>query len=78
MAKIGSSDIAYHYIGSSLVPRVYECEDTVDTPYTSFSADVLIIGGGGGGGKDLLVVLEVVLVDIENSQRNIILAQAIL
>ena len=51
MGKIGSSDIAYHYIGSSVVPRVYKCEDTIDTPYTSFSADVLIIGGGGGGGN---------------------------
>ena len=49
--KFGSTDISQHYVGSSLVPRIYTCEDTsYIRNETAFYADVLIIGGGGGGG----------------------------
>lgn len=52
--KFGSTDISQHYVGSSLVPRIYNCEDTnYVRNETAFDADVLIVGGGGGGGTAL-------------------------
>ena len=52
MAKLGSLDIASHYIGATAVPKTYKCEDTVfSAGGTGFTADVLIVGGGGGGGQ---------------------------
>ena len=54
MVKLGSLDIASHYIGEKAVPKTYKCEDTVfSAGGTGFTADVLIIGGGGGGGQRL-------------------------
>ena len=54
MVKLGSLDIASHYIGETAVPKTYKCEDTVfSAGGTGFTADVLIIGGGGGGGQRL-------------------------
>jgi len=52
--KFGSLDISQHYVGSSVVPRIYNCEDTsYIRNETAFDANVLIVGGGGGGGTAL-------------------------